>query len=57
MTTKKTFVEYRKYLKQHPELEQILKQLRIDEESYFKALNSMNPNRIVSKKNLSDKTY
>lgn len=57
ITSKGTFSEYKKYLKNHPEIDRILKQLRIDEESYFKALESINNTKIVPRSTLSNKTY
>lgn len=57
ISSKGTFSKYKKYLKSHPEIDRILKQLRIDEESYFKALESINNTKIVPRSTLSNKTY
>jgi len=57
MIKKDPFNELQKYLKMHPELNKIMNQLKIDEESYFKALLSIRSNIIIPKNTQSNNTY
>ena len=57
MNKKKSFLENENYLKKHPELKKIIEQLKIDEDSYFKAVANIKSNIIISKTTLSNKTY
>ena len=57
MTTENLLPEVRKYFEEHPNLNKIIKQLAIDEESYFKAINCMKSNIIIPKRTLSNKTH
>jgi len=57
MKKKDPFNELQKYLKVHPELNRIMNQLKIDEESYFKALSGIRSNIIIPKSTQSNNTY
>ena len=57
MTRKDPFKEFQKYLKKNPELKKIIKQLEVDEKSYFMALKTMKSNVIVPRTTLSNRTY
>jgi len=57
MIKKDPFNELQKYLKAHPELNKIMNQLKIDEDSYFKALSGIKSNIIIPKSTQSNNTY
>lgn len=57
MTSKQIFQEYEKFMKDNPQIVKIIRQLNIDEESYLKALISMNNNVVKPRKTLSNNTY
>ena len=57
MTKKNPFNEFQKYLKNYPELVEIMSQLEIDEETYFKSLGNLDSNIIIPKVTSSDNTY
>lgn len=47
---KNIFHQYKKYLKKDPQLLKIMKQLRIDQESYLDALYQIESNKIIPDK-------
>lgn len=57
MAKNELFEKVEAYFKRYPDLKKIMKQLEIDEESYFRALLNMKSNVIVPKSLWSNKTY
>lgn len=49
--------QYKEYLKRDPKLLKIMKQLKIDQESYLDALYQVEGNKIVPDKIYSDTTF
>lgn len=51
------FDQYKKYLKRDPKLLKIMKQLKIDQESYLEALYQIEDNKIIPDRIYTDSTF